>query len=122
MNTQRRRMERRYPVTPITVEFLLDGYLAAKADVVDISVTGLGILAMDAFGPDQGYDIRLACERSTHPNVEITAVRVVWCERVGADGSRRGGVRFDRRHSDTRQALEGLMQATCHAREPRPES
>jgi c-di-GMP-binding flagellar brake protein YcgR len=105
-------------VTPITVEFLLDGYLAARADVIDISATGLGMLAMDAFGPDEGYDIRLACERA-HPHVvEITAVRVVWCDRVGQNGRRRGGVRFDRGHMKTRLALDSLIQATCPAGDP----
>ena len=113
--TQRRRATRRAPVTPITVEFLLDGYLAARADVVDISATGLGILAMDAFGPDEGYDIRLACERDSHPRVEISAARVVWCQRLDPSGRRRGGVRFDRGHMKTRLALDSLIEATCPA-------
>jgi hypothetical protein len=102
-------------VTPIKAEFLLDGYVAAHAEVLDISVTGLGILALDAFGAGEDYDVRLTCERSAHPRVEIQAVRVVWCERPGPHGRRRGGVRFGRRHLGTHEALERLITATCPA-------
>jgi PilZ domain len=112
---QRRGVARRAPLTPITVEFLLDGYVAAHAEVVDISATGLGMLSADGFGSEQGYEIRLACERDLLPRVEVPMARVVWCQAVDASGRRRGGVRFDRRRRDTRAALERLMHATCPA-------
>jgi hypothetical protein len=114
-STSRRRVRRRSPVTPITVEFLLDGYVASRAEVVDISAAGLGILGADGFGPGDGYDIRLACERCAHPPVVVSAARVVWCEAAARGGRRRGGLHFDRRHRATRLTLERLIQATCPA-------
>jgi hypothetical protein len=101
------------PLTPIRVEFLLDGYVAAQAEVIDISSTGLGILSLEGFGPNEGYELRLACERGALRSVQVPTARVVWCESVGPGGRQRGGLRFDHRRAETRLALERLIQATC---------
>lgn len=108
-------MERRPPAAPLTVQFLLDGYVAAQAEVVDISTAGIGVLLAEVLGPEDGYEIRLACEDGLVPRVEPTAARVMWCE-PGARGARwRVGLRFDHRRAETRVALQSLIQATCPA-------
>ncbi len=118
-------MERRPPVAPLTVQFLLDGYVAAQAEVVDITTAGICVVSAENLGPDDGYEIRLAGEGGLIPRVEPTAARVVWCE-PGAPGARRRvGLRFDHRRAETRLALERLIQAACPqpsgATDPAPE-
>ena len=106
-------MERRPPLAPLTVQFLLDGYVAAQAEVVDITTAGICVVSAEILGPEEGYEIRLASEGELVPRVEPTAARVVWCEPGTPGARRRVGLRFDHRRAETRLALERLIQVAC---------
>lgn len=110
---QRRSRDRRTPAVPLTVQFLLDGYVAAQAEVVDISTSGIGVLSPEDLGHPGGYEIRLTCEAGPVPRLELNAARVVWWRFGGSDKGWRMGLRLNNRHAETLVALERLIQATC---------
>lgn len=112
-STQRRSRERRTPAVPLTLQFLQDGYVAAQADVVDISASGIGVLSADKLGNEGGYEIRLACEAGPVPRLELDAARVVWWQPGGSGRTWRMGLRLSNRREETLAALERLIQATC---------
>ncbi len=112
-SVQRRSRARRTPAVPLTVEFLLDGYVAAQAEVVDISTSGIGVLSADNLGGPAGYEIRLTCEAGPVPRVELNAARVVWWQPGASQEGWRMGLRLGHRHAGTLAALERLIQATC---------
>jgi hypothetical protein len=95
------------------VQFLLDGYVAAQAEVVDISTSGIGVLSAENLGDQGGYEIRLACDGGPVPRVELNAARVVWWQSGGLGRGWRMGLRLNNRREETLVALEWLIQATC---------
>lgn len=114
-SAQRRSRERHTPAIPLTVQFLLDGYVAAQAEVVDISTSGIGVLSPENLGNQPAYEIRLVWEIGPVPRVELNAARVVWWQSGGSDRGWRMGLRLNNRHEETLAALERLIQATCPA-------
>lgn len=110
---QRRGRERRTPAVPLTVQFLLDGYVAAQAGVVDISTSGIGVLSAEDLGHPGGYEVRLTCDVGPVTRLDFNAARVVWWRFGGSGKGWRLGLRLNNRHAGTLAALERLIQATC---------
>jgi hypothetical protein len=110
---QKRRSARCVPKTAIGVQFLLDGYVVAYGDVLDISLGGAGLTTGEGLISGHNLELRFAAEDPALPAFQ-TAAKVVWCEPGNAPGQQtRCGVRWPLAQASRRHPLQTLIESTC---------
>ncbi len=110
---QKRRSERRTPRTAIGVQFLLDGYVVAYGDVIDISLGGAGLATPEGLISGNNLELRFAAEDPAVPAFQ-TAAKVVWCQPADGPGDQtRCGVRWALPAVSQRHPLHILIDSTC---------
>jgi hypothetical protein len=110
---QHRWAARRHPMTPISVQFLVDGYVVAHGEVADISLKGAGLRASEGLKPGETVELRLDAEGEDRPSF-FGQARIVWSSgAVGGDSSARCGVRWSNLTEAEAGPLLALIEASC---------
>jgi len=105
-----RRTERRVPKVQIGVRCLVDGYVVACGEVMDLSVRGAGLWTQDAFNPGDSLELLLEVDQSLAPPFRSIA-RVVWSQE--SEARARCGVRWAFVRRSERRTLAEFIAAHC---------
>jgi hypothetical protein len=104
---------RRHPTTPISVQFLVDGYVVAHGEVADISLKGVGLRASEGLKPGETVELRLDVEGENLPSF-FGQARIIWSQgAVGGDDASRCGVRWSNLTDAEAGPLLALIEASC---------
>jgi Tfp pilus assembly protein PilZ len=110
---QRRRTNRNVPTKAVSVQLLLDGYVAAYGSVEDISLGGARLAIGEDFPSAEEIEIRIAAEDRSALSFHTTA-KVVWCQpATSAEGRNLWGVHWTHFPRTAKHVLEALIADTC---------
>jgi hypothetical protein len=101
------------PRRPIGVQLLVDGYVAAHAELADLSLGGACVWMGGGFRSGDTFEFRLETD-SALPFSFRTTAKVVWSRAaMSGDGRTRCGVCWDHIASADQDRLERLIAAAC---------
>jgi hypothetical protein len=97
----------------IGVQFLLDGYVVAFGDVLDISFGGAGLITGEGLASGHNLELRFTAEDPALPAFQ-TAAKVVWCKPAERPGEpTRCGVRWALPPGGRQNPLHVLIESAC---------
>jgi hypothetical protein len=110
---QRRRTSRSVPTKAVSVQLLLDGYIAAYGAVEDLSLGGARLAIGEDAPSAEEIEICIAAEDRKALTFHTTA-KVVWCQpAASAEGRHLWGVHWTHFPKTAKHVLEALIAHTC---------